>query len=532
MNKFVKLAIENIIKEGTTDVELFNPFYEVCLLKEKDARSRLIQEISRSFETNKLEDLHIRKYPCVLVPKGTFSDFRKCALIDIVDEIKYLSLVLSIASCIEKNRLKVQTNRVFSYRLRLDETEGYIFSQKYNYTAFKNHVSTKMKDSKYKVLVKCDIANFYDRLNLHRLESVLMSLKDIDQTKVNLLNEILLFWANRDSYGLPVGSNASRILAEAALIDVDRFMISQNIDFCRFVDDYRIFAPDSESAQILLGKLINKLNSEGLFLNNQKTEIIDLTVHRQNKKDDLYRKSFSKETPQDQMHKVSKIIRGYSGLIPTRFKDLTISEISLLKQSDPQEIFQFLSKKAVLEPNETIRGVKVFLATNRLDLFLDTCPFLFKYPQLLPFYINAYLKNEQKFLRMENLLGKIQEMKEKFLTLFDSNEYLEYVQIYAARLFVGQPDFSSILFEKFRKLPRNSGAYIGRVLLETVAKSLDRHQLIELREYLPRADVWEKRQILRMLKNGLYIKEFLPIYKNFMINERDLIVDCIKIESL
>ncbi|HAQ56682.1 MAG TPA: hypothetical protein DCR44_04720, partial [Acholeplasmatales bacterium] len=437
MEKFVELAIENIIKEGTTDVELFNPFYEVSLLKKPDVKSQLIAEISGSFSTSKLEDLHIKKYQNVLVPKGTFSDFRKCALIDVVDEIKYLSLVLSVASKIEKNRLKVQSNRVFSYRLKLDDKEGYIFSPNYNYTAFKNYVSQKMLNTKYKVLVKCDIANFYDRLNLHRLESILMSIKDIDQIKVGLINELLLFWANRDSYGLPVGSNASRILAEAALIDVDKYMISQNIDFVRFVDDYRIFAPDSESAQIFLGKLINKLNSEGLFLNNQKTDIIDLIIHRQNKKDDIYRKSFVKETPQDQMHKVSKIIRGYSGVIPTRFKDLTVSEIALLIKINPQDTFLCISEKAVLDPKETIRAIKIFIASNRFDLFLDACPYLFKYPQLLPFYINAYLKYESKISQNEKYMEKTNEMKRRFLTLFDSTEYLEYVQIYAARLFSG-----------------------------------------------------------------------------------------------
>ena len=72
-------------------------------------------------------------------------------------------------------------------------------------------------------MVECDISNFYDRLNIHRVESILRSSDKIDEDIIGLINEILLFWANRDSYGLPVGSNASRILAEAALIEVDNF---------------------------------------------------------------------------------------------------------------------------------------------------------------------------------------------------------------------------------------------------------------------------------------------------------------------
>lgn len=77
------------------------------------------------------------------------------------------------------------------------------------------------------------------------------------------------FGADRDSYGLPVGSNASRILAEAALTEVDNYLISKNIDFCRFVDDYRIFAKDAFEAHSSLAILNRRLSQEGLFLNSK-----------------------------------------------------------------------------------------------------------------------------------------------------------------------------------------------------------------------------------------------------------------------
>jgi len=83
-------------------------------------------------------------------------------------------------------------------------------------------------------LVTCDIANFYDRLNIHRLESTLLSL-GLEKARVRQINELLLFWANRDSYGLPVGSNASRILAEVALLGVDNYMLSIGAKFVRFL---------------------------------------------------------------------------------------------------------------------------------------------------------------------------------------------------------------------------------------------------------------------------------------------------------
>lgn len=130
-------------------------------------------------------------------------------------------------------------------------------------------------------MVKCDIASFYDRLNLHRLNSSLLSLPNIDNDIVNLIDKLLLFWSGRNSYGLPVGSNASRILAEAELITVDKYLIQHGVKFCRFVDDYRIFARSASEANESLERLVFALEREGLFLNSGKTKIEDISTTAQ-----------------------------------------------------------------------------------------------------------------------------------------------------------------------------------------------------------------------------------------------------------
>jgi hypothetical protein len=182
-------------------------------------------------KTHIFTSLKINKIGSVLVPKKEFFDFRKCALVDPIDEIKYLSIVLMMAKQIEEKRINKSENKIFSYRL--SPKAGYLFDLDYNYTKFKTYVSNKKKQRNIKVVVKCDISNFYDRLNLHRLESNLRSIPKIPSEYIDILNELLLFWSNRDSYGLPVGSNASRILAEASLIEVDNYLISQRVNFCR-----------------------------------------------------------------------------------------------------------------------------------------------------------------------------------------------------------------------------------------------------------------------------------------------------------
>ena len=257
-------AIENIVYEGTTDVELFNRAFEIDYLKDKKVRDELCGMICSAIEKNKFSELKVHKVGHVLVPKKSLSDYRKCALIDIYDEIVYLTLVISIADEIEKMRINKSKGRIFSYRF--GNFTGRIFDSEFHYTAFKQKTLEKSQYTKNKVIVECDISNFYDRLNIHRIESILRSNSRIDESIISLINELLLYWANRDSYGLPVGSNASRILAEVALIEVDSYLISKGIDFCRFVDDYRIFAKNAFEAHSNLALLISKLSKEGMFL--------------------------------------------------------------------------------------------------------------------------------------------------------------------------------------------------------------------------------------------------------------------------
>ena len=89
---------------------------------------------------------------------------------------------------------------------------------------------------------------------------------------------------------MPVGSNASRILAEAALIEIDNYLISKNIDFCRFVDDYRIFAKSASEAHKNLAILVERLNKEGLFLNFSKTNIKELIKNDDKQKQEKQKK--------------------------------------------------------------------------------------------------------------------------------------------------------------------------------------------------------------------------------------------------
>ena len=121
--------------------------------------------------------------------------------------------------------------------------------------------------------VVADISNFFDRISIHSLEN---HLKEIgcDEQYVILIREMLSFWsAGRKSFGVPVGSDASRILSEVVLLQVDASLTNIGIKFIRYVDDFRIFTNSRAEALKAVEILTALLSEEGLALNSRKTEI-------------------------------------------------------------------------------------------------------------------------------------------------------------------------------------------------------------------------------------------------------------------
>lgn len=513
-------AIDNILYEGTTDVELFNRAFEIDYLKDEKVREELCSMICSAIKKEDFSQLKIHKLGHVLVPKKSLSDYRKCALIDIYDEIVYLTLVISIADEIEKMRIHKNKNKVFSYRF--GNFKNKLFDSNYHYTAFKQRILEKSEYPRNRVVVECDISNFYDRLNIHRIESILSSNPKIDESIVYLINELLLYWANRDSYGLPVGSNASRILAEAALIEVDNYLTSKGIDFCRFVDDYRIFAKDAFEAHSNLALLTLKLSKEGIFLNTQKTNIKDISDfgkkssswNMNNIQDDIVLKESEDEQPN-----LPKIIRGYSGLIPSKFRKLSNAEIENLKDKNLDELIDYAEKSILLEEKIIIATIRAIIAQKEYSRLSQLPSILKKFPQFIPYFIDAVIKCEG--IEME-VLVKIQNDFEEWMTNIDVPEY---IQVYLVRLY-STPLFENkkILLNSFRNLKRNSGDYIGRALLESLDGKLSRGELLEIRDYYYRADKWEERQILKMINRSLPKGEKRAFFKYIKIHEDDYFI--------
>lgn len=502
ISKAVSLAIDNVRKEGLTDI--FSRPYETELLKNAVFSSRISAEVTKRIKSGSLQELGVHPIQHVLFPKREPFDFRRAALMEPLDTLVYLALVLSVAAEIEQHRSPLKDKHVFSYRFH--PQKGYLFNQNYHYTSFDTFAQKKAKSSRVNVLVKCDIANFYDRINLHRLESTLLAF-NLDKSRVGLINQLLLFWANRDSYSIPIGGNASRILAEAALISIDDFLISNKVVYSRFVDDYRFFAPDTKTAHSWLMMFTERLFLEGLSINPMKTLIEDVSKRLSSVKPDRQVSAQLKVNTDSP----ARMIVGYSGTIPTKFRKLSPKEREKLKEQNLGSLITKLQKQFVVLPADIKNLFRVLAAKSafgKLSVFpgiLDT------FPQFIPLFVDLIVKES------ENIPAKTRTTLKDYIRelVLNAERIPEYILIDCVRL-LGSKNYLEVdaILDLFRGLKRNSGVYIGRSILDALLDNANRSQIIEIRQSFNRADAWEKRAIIRLVQKHLPEEEKRPWLKN------------------
>ena len=201
---------------------------------------------------------------------------RRVALLHPFDLIVYTALVLALRDGISASRSPVRDGRVFSYH---SETagDGILYNDKPGYREFRDAISRRVKKNKDCYLGITDIADFYPRIYQHRLVNALQaacgtSLHD----HIRVLEKMLGRFSENVSYGIPIGPAASRPLGEAILVDVDSTLLSFDIDFMRFTDDYVIFADVPEDAEYgirMLGETL--FTNHGLTLQTAKTKVLD-----------------------------------------------------------------------------------------------------------------------------------------------------------------------------------------------------------------------------------------------------------------
>ncbi|HHN8581117.1 RNA-directed DNA polymerase [Providencia vermicola] len=263
------LAIKNIINFGDTDIfpypyetRMFDDLFEQILVALK--------------ETHKNFSEHINECPPINISTCStvgYNGYRWATQIDPYWNAYFLGIILSIASEIEENR--VDENCVYSYRFAPDFTSGSLFCKKITWRKFQeDSLELAKSDDNINYIVTCDIADFYTRIYHHRLENALDRI-DPHKNISSKIKKMMQIFSGTNSYGLPVGGPASRILAELALDSLDHLLLINSIKFKRYVDDFIIFCNTKEDAHSILTLLSKKLmENEGLTLQKHKTNIL------------------------------------------------------------------------------------------------------------------------------------------------------------------------------------------------------------------------------------------------------------------
>lgn len=278
-----KRAIKHLAAFGDTDI--FPRLPEIEFLKDK------AEDVAEAVSKHQPGDFNSSSALELLVPKGTRS-FRIAHQLDAFDSLFYLASVIEVAPDLEANRVSADDETAFSYRFvegegpRLFAVGGTFHDWIMKLCEFGGEAS----QDDARVVIETDISDFYQRIYHHRVENALNSASN--KKAASIAKKVFKNIRANQSFGLPVGQAASRILAESAMHDTDMFLIEEGVAHTRYVDDFRIIVEDQKVAHGTLCKLAQQLMlTEGLSLNGVKTSIYPLAqLHKEAKQriDDVF----------------------------------------------------------------------------------------------------------------------------------------------------------------------------------------------------------------------------------------------------
>jgi hypothetical protein len=201
----------------------------------------------------------------LLAPSGS-NGFRITTKIQPFWNLYLNGLGIAIAEANEKNR----SARVHSYRLGGEAPS--FFDRSKSWRTYKEEtLKEPVLNEAGSVVVQTDISSFYEHIYHHRLENVIRDLGDTNSTVASQIDRILSKLAAGRSFGLPVGGQCARILAEVMMTPIDRSLSDAGIVWHRFVDDFTLICNSQQEAYKALSVLSHSLADYGLSLNRTKT---------------------------------------------------------------------------------------------------------------------------------------------------------------------------------------------------------------------------------------------------------------------
>ena len=256
-------ALEHALSKGDTDI--FPLAFEFQAIKHdwETIRQYLSNQNVLQWTTRPLRRC--------LSPKRRYG-FRIATQLDPLDFLVFSALILEIGPDVEANRL--DHSYVTSCRFSPSK-DGSLYSPEIGYSTFLDRSASVASSGRFSHVVLTDIADFFPRLYLHRVEGALSNSTNRENHSLSIMR-LLSQWNQSQSYGIPVGPAPSRLIAEISISDIDKLLASRGITFVRFMDDYRLFANSQTEGYKHLAILADALfKNHGLTLQQEKTRIIE-----------------------------------------------------------------------------------------------------------------------------------------------------------------------------------------------------------------------------------------------------------------
>ncbi|WMT87302.1 RNA-directed DNA polymerase [Pelagibacterium sp. 26DY04] len=271
-----------------------------------------------------------------------------------ITSLIYISLVHAVAPALEAARATNET--ACSHRYLPDD--GAFFSGGAGYESFRRR-SYELAE-RYDYGASIDIADFYNQIYSHRvrgsIEAASAELTGIAKDLETVIHAI----NSQASKGIPVGNDASAILAEGILIDVDQLISRSGLDHTRYVDDIRIFADSPQHLLSAIETISEYLyDHHRLHLNSSKTKLLDI-------------ENFVSVVMQDHMDAESEAAMNRLNLIDP-YGEEELGENDVPDEEVLEEIGQIIRKKYAEDGFVDLNLIKAFVRRCRL---LRSCAFV------------------------------------------------------------------------------------------------------------------------------------------------------------
>jgi len=258
-----QLDHEGIIAHVKADIRsdfILAPHYNVIFNK---AGNDLWEQLSQQLRSGTYQP----ELPITMsVPKERFFT-RPGSILRPADRLLYQGLVDHVM-----DRLENGLDRARSFSHVPSGEEGQMFEPNHEaWERFQAQVAEICRTSEF--ILKADISNYFERLPQHHLVN-LMAAAGCAPEVVRLLEEMMLAFRERNSFGIVQGVYPSDALGNFFLSDFDAYCELADIPSARYVDDIYIGFPSEAEARKGLANLIETLRKDGLHLNEYKSKII------------------------------------------------------------------------------------------------------------------------------------------------------------------------------------------------------------------------------------------------------------------